>query len=185
MGKESNISRFLVQKNATGLDTTQKIAALFCRGKRSFRNQEEIRTEYYKRYNTTISQGAVSKALKKLKHGFMYSNDNKKYYISRRTRTNGSGYFCTNKNQAREDKRFQIVSQKLFKSETVWILKGTPEAYVFWVKEGKMNTVKKEMTDLLGPEVLDIFDYQDKLVIVLMPNTNPNVKDFFNLEMEL
>ena len=177
---------FYVQENdeAINHNTTRNIADLFSCGKRRFRNQEEVRKAYHKEYNMPISQSAVSKAIKKLKNGFKYSNSNNEYYIYG-TGTNGSGYCCLNEYEIHDDKRFQIIELKLFKYETVWTLPGTPKAYIFWIKEKKKAIAEKSMADLLGPEALDIFCYQNKLVIVLKPGSKYDLKEFFNLGMKL
>lgn len=175
---EQDICCFLVSSDSVDdHDIKRCVADLFVCKKRTYKNQKEIAKAFREEYHKEISQGTISKVLSKLQTGFKYSNSDKTYYIVRQTSDNS--YSCMNEENFREDKRYQMIDSNLFKRKDVWSIDGKPRTSVFWIAEGKMNEAIEKMKSLLGSaNVLDIFDYRDKLFVVLAPNSKLNLKNF-------
>lgn len=182
MNKSSEPIRFISSTDCDPDEETslRRIADLmFQQRKQSYSTQKDIMAAYYRIYHEKITQGAVSKAINKLKNGFMYSNSDKTYRIIHTS----DGYLCVDGKSLLEENCFQMKEDKLFLHKTVWSIAGTPPAYGFWINPGKMERAVEMMKDFLGcGNYLDIFCCHDNLLIVVLTEKSKiNLEEFFYL----
>lgn len=150
----------------------KRIVKLFLLNPQStYRTQSQIASAL-KELNTSLTQSAVSKALKVL------LNKKFKYRDSLYTITKFEGaYLLQNTQEHEESLQSEMKRQGLFKRELVYYEKGLrhPQTFIFWINEkgDRPEKVLQYFQDFLFGDYLDLFLHGDKLIIMLDP-TSPN-----------
>lgn len=167
--------------------TTQKLLILLFTEKpgKHYRSHKEICKELKNNLGINRTQGAVSKAFQAILDT-PFKVRNTQYVIKKHE----GNYLLLNMAKYTENLRHEMVSDGLFEKEMVYYEHGTknPQTFVFWVCKDKEKTatVKSNFEKMLADGFIDIFNYQNKLVVMLDPKSEKQkllsdvLKNFFD-----
>ena len=136
---------------------------------KKYKSQQEIAEAISKKFPAGRTQSAISKAFKSLLDcEFTYMS--RTYAI---TKYDGH-YVLVDGEQLAESLKRRMLEKKLFKKKVVFYERGLrqPQMFTFWIEDEKMDEAKAYFEKIVGLDnCCDIFDYQDKLFIMLDPNS--------------
>ena len=166
---------YLLKKAVDPSDPTRKllIKLFTAHPSRTYSTQEDICLAIQKEFGVTRKQSCISKRLADLSDS-PFRVKGVQYVISKYD----NKYQLLNVTDYRNSLRHKLKEATVFTKEIAYYEHGlkNPQTFVFWISNDaeKQNIACKSFKSMLEDIYLDIFLYQDKLVVML----NPNAPDF-------